>query len=78
MAIGWGLLRPRRWTPPALRGCHLLTQMMIGREHAMVAREIHTRIGYQRGQPRDKVERLEHHMRGAIPGGAVGEQENVR
>ena len=38
--------------------------MMLGREHAMVARQIHTRIGYQRGQPRDEAERLEHPVRG--------------
>ena len=40
---------------PAVRG-----------EHAVLAGEVHPRLGHQRSQPGEKIQRLEQHVRGAV------------
>ncbi len=51
----------------------------VGCEHAVVAGEVHPQPGHQRSQPRQKIQRLEHNVCGAV---AVGTFEpfvvNVR
>jgi len=45
---------------------HLLAQMIGGGEYAVIAGEVDARTGDQGRQPGDKVQWLEHDMRGAI------------
>ncbi len=42
----------------------------VGCEHTVVAGEVHPRPGQQRGQPRQKIQRLEHNVCGAVAVGA--------
>jgi len=47
----------------------------VGCEHAVVAGEVHPRPGNQRGQAHQKIQRLEHNLRGAVIEAASAEKE---
>ena len=46
--------------------CDLGTPVMVGRQHAVVARQVDARARYQSGEARDKVDGFEHDLRGAV------------
>ena len=54
-------------TPSASGRGHLLAQMMIGGEYAVITGQIDARVGHECRQPDDEIRGLEHDMRGAIP-----------
>jgi len=49
---------------PALATDALCDLRTVGREHTVVVGEVHPPLGHQRGQPRQKTQRLEHKVCG--------------
>ena len=64
----WRFIRYFSLVPfaPLCRG-HQGTMFAIGREHTMEPGKVDSGPGHQRGQAGNEIQRLEHHMRGAIP-----------
>ena len=60
VAVCRGLIRAHRVTPSASGRSHLLAQMMVGGEYAVITSQVDARVGHECRQPGDKVQWLDH------------------